>query len=415
MGSPLAAAHFVDDDDRILLDDHVRSLGGGKPYYLMPSFELAGPRRKIYFDPSKTRVGIVTCGGLCPGLNDVVRGLVMECHYRYGIRKVYGFRYGYQGFIAERGHDVIELGPKDVSNIHEDGGSYLGSSRGKQDIGQIIACLDRMGINIFFVIGGDGTIRGALAISDEIQKQNLRISVIGIPKTIDNDIQYIDQSFGFETAYTKAVEAIITAHNEAHGAPNGVGLVKLMGRESGFIACHAALATCHVNYVLVPEVPFKMEGAGGFLNSLQKRLEARNHAVIVAAEGAGQDLIPCDHAEFDASGNRKLGDIGKFLCTQIRDHFQGINMEVNLKYIDPSYMIRGVPAIPPDSVFCWRLAQNAVHAAMAGKTRMLIGQWHGRLVHVPMKQAIIARKKVDPDGEIWLSVLEATGQPPIFS
>lgn len=407
--------NFTGDSERILLDDTLAdvtqriALGGA-----LPSFELAGPRRKIFFEPAKTACGIVTCGGICPGLNDVIRGLVMQLYHRYGVRKIYGFRYGYEGFIPEYGHTVETLTPESVGSIHRFGGTILGTSRGPQDIGRILNRLDDFGINILFVIGGDGTLRGALDISLEAQKRGRVLSVVGIPKTIDNDIMFMDKSFGYETAFAAAVEAIIGAHTEACGSRNGIGLVKLMGRHSGFIACSAALSTSEVNFVLIPEVPFALEGGGGLLEVLRSRLESRRHAVIVVAEGAGQDLIEAATTDADLSGNVKLKDIGLFLKTRIEHHFKTIPMELNLKYIDPSYIIRSVPASPQDSGYCIRLAQSAVHAAMAGKTAMLVARWHGHFVHLPIGLATSGRKRVDPQGDLWQSVIESTGQPAHF-
>lgn len=407
--------HYVDENDRVLFDDTAAMIAARSgPLDQLPGFEPAGPRKKIFFDASKTRVGIVTCGGLCPGLNDVIRGLVMELTFHYNVKRIYGFRNGYQGFIARHGRSVIDLTPESVSSINEDGGTILGTSRGQQDVGEIVDCLERMNVNILFVIGGDGSLRGAMKIAGEVAERAAKIAVVGIPKTIDNDIPYIDQSFGFQTAFSSAVESITAAHVEAKAAPNGVGLVKLMGRHSGFIACYAAMAKNDANYVLIPEVPFKLEGPGGFLACLRKRVVERGHAVVVAAEGAGQDICAEGSHGTDASGNAKLVDIGIFLRHKIAEDFAAHNVELNLKYIDPSYVIRSVPANPYDSVYCLRLAHNAVHAAMAGRTEMVVGRWHGRFVHIPMALAVSRRNQVCPDGDLWLSVLEATGQPHTF-
>jgi 6-phosphofructokinase 1 len=404
--------HYVEESDRVLLDDLMSAaVARNGSLADLPGFEPAGPRRKIYFDPSKTRAGIVTCGGLCPGLNDVIRGLTLELCLGYGVQRVYGFCNGFQGFIPMFRRSVLDLTPDTVSNINEHGGTILGSSRGEQDPAAVVDCLERMGINLLFVIGGDGTIRGAMGIAREVAERGNKIAVVGIPKTIDNDIMFIDQSFGFQTAYSEATKSIRAAHVEATGAPNGVGLVKLMGRHSGFIACYASLAMSDVNFVLIPEVPFQLEGGGGLLAVLRRRLEKRGHAVIVVAEGAGQELMNADGGGTDASGNQKLTDVGPWLRDQITSHFKSMNFELNLKYIDPSYAIRSVPANPHDSVYCIRLAHNAVHAAMSGRTETLIGRWHGRFVHVPMSLAIRARNTVDPHGDLWMSVLESTGQP----
>ena len=414
-------ACFVSDDNRVMYDVLVSDvIKRGVPPEQLPALELAGPRAKIYFDPSKTRAGIVTCGGLCPGLNNVVQGITQCLHYQYGIRKVYGFQYGYEGFIPKYKHDVLNLTPESVDGIHEIGGTILASSRGEQNPEEIVDCLDRMDINLLFTIGGDGTLRGAQAIAKEVAKREMNISVVGIPKTIDNDISFTDTSFGFQTAFSTAIEAIRSAHTEARGAPNGIGLVKLMGRHSGFIACFATLALPDVNFVIIPEIPFELEGPKGLYKSLQKRLERRGHAVIVVAEGAGQHLFTSSgktviSKKTDASGNVKLKDIGAYLRDGIGEWFKELGMEVNVKYIDPSYIIRSVPATPIDSVFCGRLASHAVHAAMTGRTEMLIGNWKRSFVHVPIQTAISARKKVDLNDGLWRSVLETTGQPSLIN
>ena len=408
--------HYVDEFDRVLFHDTLGDVvATGLTPAELPGFEPAGPRRRIFFDPAKLRVGIVTCGGLCPGINDVIRGLVMELAFHYGVQRIHGFRNGYQGFIPRHGHDVLDLTPDLVSRIAEDGGTILGTSRGSQDPDEIVDCLERLNIAVLFVIGGDGTLRGAMKIADRVRERGGRIAVVGIPKTIDNDIPYLDQSFGFQTAFAEATQSIRSAHVEAKASPNGVGLVKLMGRHSGFIACYAALAEPDANYVLIPEVPFALDGPGGLLAHLARRVRERDHAVIVVAEGAGQDLVPAEEAGVDASGNKKLHDIGLFLRRRITDHFAAEGQELNLKYIDPSYAIRSVAANPYDSVYCIRLAQNAVHAALAGRTEMVIGRWRGRYVHIPMALAVSRRNQVCPDGDLWLSVLEATGQPLTFA
>lgn len=405
----------VDETDRVLFDDIASmAIERNVPTAELPGFEPAGPRKKIYFDPSKTRAGVVTCGGLCPGFNDVIRALVMELTFRYGVKKVYGFRNGYQGFIARHGHPALELTPDMVSQINEEGGTILGTSRGQQDPTEIVDCLEQMGINMLFVVGGDGTLRGALSITQEIANRGLKISVIGIPKTIDNDIMFIDQSFGFQTAFSMASQAIRSAHAEAKSSPNGIGLVKVMGRHSGFIACYAALAKSDANYVLIPEVSFQLDGPQGLLSNLQDRILRRGHAVIVVAEGAGQSLLAAAPKSTDASGNAKLGDIGLYLKDRMNSHFAAQNIELNLKYIDPSYLIRSVPANPFDSVYSLRLTHNAVHAAMCGRTEMVVGRWHGRFVHVPIPLAIRERNQVDPNGDLWMTVLESTGQPARF-
>lgn len=397
---------FKTDSDRVLFD-HLKD---SEHHSSGRSFEVAGPRKKVFFDPPKTTAAIVTCGGLCPGLNDIIRGIVTQCYYRYGVNRIFGFRYGYEGLIPRFGHTPLVLRPESVSQIHQFGGSILGTSRGPQDIGEMVDLLEEMNIDLFFIVGGDGTLRGAAEIAKEIERRGLKKAVVGIPKTIDNDIQFIDKSFGFETAFAVAVQAVKCAHIESTGSMNGIGLLRLMGRDSGFIACYAALAGSNVDFVLVPEVPFELEGERGLLEALRYRLAKRKSAVIVVAEGAGQNLVQAS-AQVDASGNKKLPDIGLLLKDRINAFFQERRIECNLKYIDPSYIIRSVPANPQDNVYCSQLAQHAVHAAMAGKTSMLVGRWHGTFVHLPLELVTCGRRKVDPSGELWHAVLESTGQP----
>jgi 6-phosphofructokinase 1 len=403
---------FVSDKDRILVNlfesDVMKAARNGKK---LLSFEHAGPRRKIYFDPSKLRCAVVSCGGLCPGTNDIVRGIVLALHHSYGVRNIYGIRYGLEGFISSYGHELMELTPESVLHIHERGGTVLGTSRGPQDIESIVDALERMNVGLLFTIGGDGTMVASTKIADEIVKRRLKIGVIGIPKTIDNDIYLIDRSFGFDTAVDVAVDVISSAHNEAISASNGMGLVKLMGRHSGFIATTATLAMPEVNFCLIPESDFDLEAPMGLLEALKQRLILRSHAVIVVAEGAGQKFFEGRPEERDASGNIRLHDIGLFLKEAITNYFREQHMEITLKYIDPSYTIRSVEANANDHVFCGFLARGAVHAGMAGKTKMLVGLCNNHLVHIPMEATAGKRKQVDLSGGKWMSVLETTGQP----
>lgn len=404
-------ANYVSNDERVIYAlNVVRGAGPGR-FDEKTLMEKAGPREMIYFEPAKAHAAVVTCGGLCPGLNDVIREIVMCLWYRYGVRKISGIRYGYRGLIERFGLAAMELTPDVVSKIHREGGTILGSSRGHgKEAGAIVDTLQRLDVDILFVIGGDGTQRGALGISQELRRRGLKIGIVGIPKTIDNDLSFVEVSFGFDTAVAKAVDAVAAAHAEARGALNGIGLVKVMGRQSGFIAAGTALAMNDVNFVLVPEVPFDLDGDNGLLAHLERRLERRGHAVILTAEGAGQELLARD-AAVDASGNAKLGDIGRFLKQKISDYFTNKQLEVNLKYIDPSYIIRAAPANTSDSVYCERLGSNGVHAAMAGKTDLLVGLVHGEYVHIPIRLAVSKRNCINSDGPLWRDVIDATGQP----
>ena len=412
--SPMKGIQFVSEEDRVGLTTDVKRIEEFyKKKIAVPSLEAAGPRETIFHDPAWTRAGIVTCGGLCPGLNNVIKGLVQVLWFAYGVRNIFGIPYGYRGLNPQYGYPPITLNPDVVDSIQEDGGTILGSSRGMQDPGTMVYTLMRLNINVLFCIGGDGTLRGAHAIAEEIKKRRQPISVIGIPKTIDNDLNLIDKTFGFETAVLSATDVITSAHNEANGAFNGLGLVKLMGRDSGFIAAYAALATTVVNFCLVPEVPFTLEG---LFKALESRYSSgKTHAVIVVAEGAGQELFKDKEERRDASGNILKNDIGEFLTEKINEHFKKVGKEVNIKYFDPSYMVRSIPAKGTDAIFCFQLAESAVHAGMAGKTDMVVGSMNGMFTHVPIEYAVSERKKIDPNGTLWHAVLGATRQQDYFS
>ncbi len=373
-------------------------------------FELAGPRAHLFFDPAQTRVGIVTCGGLCPGLNDVIRSLFLELYYGYGVKDVIGFRDGYQGLDPARGREPFVLTPQFVHDIHKDGGTVLGTSRGPVDVGIAVDNLIRRGVNILFTIGGDGTQRGGNALFQEAQRRGYALAVVGVPKTIDNDVAFVSRTFGYLTAVEEAAKVLHCAHTEAHSVHNGIALVKLMGRHAGFIVAGATVASQDVNFTLIPELPLQLDGENGLLAALKQRILQRAHAVIAVAEGAGQELLAASGAGRDASGNVKLQDIGPFLRERIEQYFKAEGIPVTLRYFDPSYLIRSVPADAEDSILCDFFARNAVHAAMAGKTGLVIGLLHDAFIHVPIELLVSQHKRLDLNGAGWRAVLAATGQ-----
>jgi 6-phosphofructokinase 1 len=403
-------ANYVTDDEFIRLDVSA-VLGNQAPIKRSQVFECAGPREMIYFMPQHVHAGIVSCGGLCPGINDVIRAIVRCLWYRYGVRRITGIRYGYKGFLPEYQFNTKELTPEVVDDIHKIGGTILGSARGGgREVAKIVDAMEKLNLNMLFTIGGDGTQKGSLDIAEEIDRRKLKIAVIGIPKTVDNDFSFIQKSFGFDTAVAKAVEVVTAAHMEAHSQIDGIGLVKVMGRESGFIAAHTALASHEVNFVLIPEIPFELYGPNGFLRHLEDRLKTRKHAVIIIAEGALQDQL-IKEVKTDAGGNIKMADVGTYLRDKIIEYFDEKDTEINLKYIDPSYMIRSAPAAPSDSIYCERLGNAAAHAGMAGKTKVIIGLVNNEFVHLPMKVVVSHRSHVDPEGSLWRDTLDATHQP----
>ena len=414
--SPVRHHEFITEGERILVTENetfMRYLE--KRLGHTPTFERAGPLSKIFHDPSWTRVGIVTAGGLCPGLNNVIKGLVEILAFDYGVKTIFGIRYGYAGLNPKFGHQPLLLNPDVVDTIHELGGTILGSSRGQQPTEDIVDALVRMNINVLFCVGGDGSLRCAHDIAAEVKRRGLKISIVGIPKTIDNDLQFVGRSFGFETAVAAAAEVIRNAHVEAKGTPHGIGLVKLMGRDSGFIAAYSSIANPVVNFCLIPEMKFALEGPGGLLEAIGNRFAAgKTHAVIVVAEGAGQDLIASTGESRDESGNIRKKDIGEFLKRSISAHFSGLGVPCSVKYFDPSYTIRSGPARGTDAIRCYMLARNAVHAAMAGRTDCVIGNLGESYALVPIKLATIERQTVYLKSDLWRSVMDATGQEYYF-
>ena len=374
-------------------------------------FELAGAREHLFFNPSETRAGIVTCGGLCPGLNDVVRSLFLEMHHGYGINEVLGFRWGYQGLDPEHGAEPLVLTHEMVDRIHLQAGTILGTSRGPVDKVRAVENLIRRRVNILFTIGGDGTQRGAREFFEEAKRQGHALSVVGIPKTIDNDIPFVARSFGFLTAVEEATKVLQRAHTEARSVQNGIALVKLMGRHAGFLTAEATVASQEVNFTLIPEVPFRLEG---FLKALEQRIVKRGHAVIAVAEGAGQELLGNTGKERDPSGNVRLRDIGLFLREKIEEWFKARNIPFVMRYFDPSYIVRSSPANAEDAVLCDAFARHAAHAAMAGKTGVVIGYLHDLFIHVPIELLATQPKRLDHNSPIWSAVLSATGQPHRF-
>ena len=407
------SANYVKDTDFIQFNTDVKP-GAQPALERSQMLERAGPREHIYFSPANVHAGIVNCGGLCPGINDVIRAITRCLWYRYGVRRITGIQYGYKGFLPEYQYGVKPLNPDSVDDIHKLGGSFIGSSRGGgEETGKIVDAMEQLNLNMLFTIGGDGTQHGALEIAEVVDKRKLKIAMIGIPKTVDNDFVIIQRSFGFDTAVDKAVEVVAAAHMEASSAIHGIGLVKVMGRESGFIAAHTALASHEVNFVLIPEVPFNLEGYNGLFSHLEQRILSRKHAVIVVAEGAMQEQLITDK-KFDAGGNLKLSDVGVYLRDRINRYFDEKKIEINLKYIDPSYIIRSAPANPSDSIYCERLGNAAAHAAMAGKTKLIIGLINDKFVHLPIKAVIAQRNHVDPEGDLWRDTLDATHQPALM-
>ena len=424
--------HIVDDQFKDQMkSDETHPTGGAKYIAFDPLMDIntrtlesklaiqkAQVRSRLHFNPSNTNVGIVTCGGLCPGLNDVVRAITHACLSNYGVRRVYGFRYGFWGLSKAGRSSVVELTRTVVSDLHVHGGTFLGTSRGPQDKNEMIDTLIELGINVLFCVGGDGTQRGAMMLANEARRRGLDIAVMGVPKTIDNDLSFSHRTFGFETAVEQACRAIRAAHAEATSVKYGIGIVKVMGRHSGFIAAQSTIASELVNICLIPENPISFETVKMLIET---RFQFSTHCVICVAEGFGQDWFQDTSSstsssgsgagKTDKSGNVKLIDIGQYIHKEItkwtRQHPK-FSKTAAVKYIDPSYLVRGCPPNPSDASFCVHLANLAVHEAMYGTTNAIITFWYSNYVVVPTKLATSLRRVVNTRGLLWKLVREIT-------
>ncbi|KAA6423820.1 MAG: phosphofructokinase family [Trebouxia sp. A1-2] len=377
---------------------------------LPPWAVRAGARETIYHDPSTVNAAIVTCGGLCPGLNDVVQGLVRKLE-DYGVPdgNILGIRYGYKGFYNRKQKPVV-LNSKAVEGIQLQGGTILGTSRGGADIKEIVKRIDMWGIDMVFVVGGNGGNAGAAAIQAQCEKDGVVCNIVGVPKSIDNDILVIDKCFGFDTAVEEAQTALLAAKVEAISADQGIGLVKLMGRSSGFIAMQASMASGVVDICLIPEVNFNLDGRHGLMAYIETLLANKGHCVICVAEGAGQEILMSGDVQTDRSGNPILKDVGPWLKSEIKKRFK----EADVKYIDPSYLIRSIPTTSNDRIYCKILAHNAVHAAFAGFTGVTVGLVNTHYVILPIPVVIQAPRRVDPQGKQWNRLRSSIGQPQFY-
>jgi 6-phosphofructokinase 1 len=426
--------------DYAIIGDIVRKVGHAP---VTRAYVRAGPRPLLFFTPKAVRAAIMTVGGLCPGLNNVIRELTRTLINVYEVDAVLGLRDGLWGLHDTAPDDELELTLKQVQDIHKRGGSILGSARGglsPELLPKAVEAVKRRRLSMLFIIGGDGTHRAAAVLSAALREAGVVCSVVCIPKTIDNDIDIIDRSFGFSTAVAEAIKAVEAARTEAQAAPAGIGLVKVMGRNAGFIAAHAALACGVVDVCLIPEVPVVLHGKEGILGHIEGAIRRKGYAVVLTAEGAGQELVRQAEAKAkdeagasssssssssssdtaaaaaaaaaDGGGHQKLKPIAKFLRSTIKDHFAAIGQEANIKLIDPSYIVRSVEACATDALYCLLLGQNAVHAAMSGFTEISLGLCNNRMVYLPITSIVANSPRVmDPLGRTWERVVSTTGQP----
>jgi len=364
--------------------------------------------KHIWWEPKKVKAALITAGGLCPGLNSIIQG-VTNCLWRdYGVRQIVGITAGYNGLSDPAKHPSMLLTPELVEDIHMRGGSILKAGRGGFNAAKICETLRAGGYTHLFVIGGDGTQYAGHLLYVEARKQKLPISVVGVPKSIDNDVLFVDRTFGFDSAVEAAAGVIRNGWVEATSCPNAVGIVKLMGRDAGFVAAHAALASNLVDLVLVPEVEVEMEDVLQFVDAT---LAHKGHMVVVVAEGAGQAHVAT--GQKDASGHTVYGDVGVYLRDTLNKHLKPKGGRTF--YIDPSYIIRSVPPTPNDHIYCARLANNAVHTAMRGYTGVCVGAIHNIIVILKSKLIASGKKQLKIKSSTWQSCVQVCSMPEVLT
>jgi 6-phosphofructokinase 1 len=448
------------------------------------TFAEAGPRNMLRFPghhKKLLKVGVLVSGGIAPGINAVISGIVQR-HVLYHTPQitdlrvpgktprsytlqVFGFRNGFAGLLA--GDDVTVLYDSDspdeklrahLRRIANRGGSEIGTSRyddllstadpdkREKDLDQVAENLANRHFDILYVIGGDGSMRAAHATWKRSRDNGKSLSVIGVPKTMDNDILWVWQSFGFLSAVEKAREALQQLHTEATSNPR-LCVVQLFGSDSGFVVSHAALASGVCDAALIPEVPFTMKKLADYITErLSKRFRPgaggqSPYGMIVMAETAvpqdAEDYL--SDPEVDLDENEKAA-IQAFVSKGCRVHGQtpdelrtgGLKvvsrvlqkrireMKVDDAYWadfrvftnEPRHLLRAIPPSASDVAFGQRLGVLAVDNAMAGYTDFMISQWMTEYVLVPLDLVVLGRKRVPPNGIFWKSVVASTGQPP---
>ena len=406
LGGREESVHYVTETDRVLLDDTLgvaKRRSAGTPAEL-PAFNPGGPREKLYFEPSTVTAAIVTCGGLCPGLNNVVRALVLQLANAYGVKSILGFRNGYSGLTDTSA--PLALTPELVRDIHNRGGTILGTSRGGQEPAAMVDTLARHRVDMLFVIGGDGSLRGAQKIAakpppataarrgghpeDHRQRHSVDRPELRLPDRVRP---------------RRRVDPRRAHRGRVHRRRRGTGQADGPAQRLHRLLCDTRQPRSRLRpdprsllpARQLPALPAQARRSAGARSRGRRR-------------GRRAGAVPRS-AETDASGNARLGDIGALLRERVTAHFAQHGTPLSLRYVDPGYAIRSVPANAFDAVYCARLAQAAVHAGMAGFTSMVVARWHGRFIHLPIALATATRNQVDPHGDLWMSVLEATGQP----
>ncbi|MGA7341196.1 MAG: 6-phosphofructokinase [Terracidiphilus sp.] len=454
-----------DDSPRVMLDARGRAEADGAVDLSLPE---ARPRTHLRYPlqpGAMLGIGILVSGGIAPGINAVIDGIVLR-HSLYHARQcargrrhsieILGYREGFKGLLRPGVHPQ-RLNSAAIRGVVEIGGSYLGTSRadellpgtGPNRNAKLEAAIGRLqndGVHILYVIGGDGSMSCAHALWHYARRKGYELSVVGIPKAMDNDILWVWQSFGFLSAVEEARQAILHMHTEVSSNPR-VGIVQLFGSDSGFIASHAGYSTA-CDLVLIPEDPMTMDD---IVTHISERLTDRfgngqdiagPYALVVMAETA----LPADARKYiddprvglsegkrgEKEALKSFLDNGRRVRGQTPDELRTAGLKIVSRVLqdriqqelepreywrdfrvitnEPRHLIRSIPPSVTDVIFGERLGALAVDNAMAGYTDFMVSQWLTEFVLVPLPLVVLGRKRVPTNGIFWKSVLSKTGQ-----
>ena len=329
------------------------------------------------------RIGILTGGGDCPGLNAVIRGVVRKAAENN--IKVIGIKNGWKGLVNI---DTMDLDLDKVEDILSKGGTILGTSRTNpykkpEDVGKVIENYNKLKLDALVAIGGEDT----LGVANKLFKENKGINVVGCPKTIDNDLSGTDCTFGFDTAINIVTEAIDRLHTTAE-SHHRVMVVEVMGRHAGWIALHSGIAGS-ADYILIPEVPIKFDELCDVLKKQHKR--GKLYSIVVAAEGAqfGKDMVTKDQ-KLDAFGHVILGGIGERLAEMIEK-----NTGYETRSVVLGHLQRGGSPSAFDRVIATKFGVKAMELVLSKKFGHMASLQGTEVKDVPIEVAVGTLKTVD--------------------
>ena len=330
------------------------------------------------------RVGVLTGGGDCPGLNAVIRGVVKKSAGNNV--EIIGIKNGWKGLVD---NESVELGLESVSGILPKGGTILGTSRTNpykrpDDLARVIENYKKMKLDALIAIGGEDT----LGVANKLSKEGKGINVVGVPKTIDNDLNATDVTFGFDTAVNIATEAIDRLHTTAE-SHHRIMVVEVMGRHAGWIAIHSGIAA-GADVILIPELKMDLEEICASLK--RRHAKGKGFSIVVVAEGATfkEGQVITQEEKLDSFGHVRLGGIGERLAAEIESR-TGFETRVTVL----GHIQRGGTPSAFDRVLATRFGVKAMELVLNKKFGYMASLKGTEIVEVPIKEAVGTLKTVD--------------------